>query len=228
MRTIRSGFTIAELAVVIAIIGILAAVSTLSFIEMQRQARDSQREAHAAMVVNELEKYFDENGTYPAGCLYPNCSADRPGFYAYANGAPWISSSANPSDLQSRLPGLPSDFGDPQLPDGQNPMYAQGIAGIRDKRYHYIYAGGLVSSPLPRPSAGGTGGGLAADTVWRCGWDHNPDLGSATTGADNVSSFIFAYYSESANKWMVYRGSRGVPMKMSTNAACIDTIEYKS
>ena len=223
----RSGFSIVEVGIVIVVIAILATIGTVSYLAIQREARDSKRDAQAQIIVNELEKYFDKNGAYPAGCLYPNCNG-RAGFYDYANSSPFISSSATINDLKNILPGISSDFGDPNLPSGQNIFYAQGVAGIRDKKYHYVYAGGLISSSQPRPSVGGAIGGLASDVTWRCGWDHNPDLGSQTTGANNTSSFIFAYYSEVKNKWMVYRGSKGVAMKMNTSPACVDTIEYKS
>ena len=63
----RSGFTIVELAVTIAIIGILAAVGTFSFLAIQQQARDNQRTASAEAIANALERYYEENGEYP-GC----------------------------------------------------------------------------------------------------------------------------------------------------------------
>lgn len=63
----RFGFTIVELAITIAVIGILVAVGTFSFLAIQQQARDNQRSASAQTIANALERYYEENGEYP-GC----------------------------------------------------------------------------------------------------------------------------------------------------------------
>ena len=66
MRKITSGFTIIELLVVIAVIGILTTISALSFTRYQADARDSQRDQRATIIVEALEKYFSKNGEYPS------------------------------------------------------------------------------------------------------------------------------------------------------------------
>lgn len=62
----RAGFTIVELIVVIAVIGILAAVAAFSFIYTQKDARDDRRAVHASTVAEALEKYYDKHGEYPS------------------------------------------------------------------------------------------------------------------------------------------------------------------
>ncbi len=70
----RNGFTIVELLITVIIIGILATVGTISFIAIQKQSRDSQREASATIITDALEKYYEENGEYP-GCEAITASA---------------------------------------------------------------------------------------------------------------------------------------------------------
>lgn len=62
----RSGFTLIEIIVVIVVIGILASITTFGFSRFQADSRDAQREAAASIIVERLEKYFDENGEYPS------------------------------------------------------------------------------------------------------------------------------------------------------------------
>lgn len=60
------GFTIIELVIVIAVIGILATVSVVGFSQYQADGRDTVRESRASAIVEALEKYYDENGEYPS------------------------------------------------------------------------------------------------------------------------------------------------------------------
>lgn len=62
----RSGFTIIELVVCIAIIGILLAISILSYSKQQVDARDQTRFSRATIVAAALEKYYEANGEYPS------------------------------------------------------------------------------------------------------------------------------------------------------------------
>lgn len=60
------GFTLLEIIVVIAVIGILASITAFGFGRFQADSRDTQRATDAAVIVEALEKYFDENGEYPS------------------------------------------------------------------------------------------------------------------------------------------------------------------
>jgi len=61
------GFTLIELLVVISIIGILAALSLVSFTGSQKQARDTQRKSDLKQYQTALEGYANKsNGFYPS------------------------------------------------------------------------------------------------------------------------------------------------------------------
>lgn len=63
---IKKGFTLIELLVVISIIGILAAIITVSFTSSQRQARDTKRKSDLAQYRNALEAFANKTSS-----LYP-------------------------------------------------------------------------------------------------------------------------------------------------------------
>lgn len=60
------GFTLVELIIVIAIIGILATISIVGFGRYQADTRDARRSSSANVIVEALEKYYDVNGEYPS------------------------------------------------------------------------------------------------------------------------------------------------------------------
>ena len=63
--SLSPGFTLIELIVVIAIIGILAGLSVFGFARFQEDTRDARRASSATVIAEALEKYFDANGEYP-------------------------------------------------------------------------------------------------------------------------------------------------------------------
>lgn len=60
------GFTLIELIVVIAVIGILAGFAIVGFGQFQADSRDARRGANVTSIVESLEKYYDANGEYPS------------------------------------------------------------------------------------------------------------------------------------------------------------------
>lgn len=66
----KKGFTLIELVVVVAIIGILTAASTLSLGNQRMRARDSRRVVDAGGLGVGIESYRAANGNYPKSNSY--------------------------------------------------------------------------------------------------------------------------------------------------------------
>ncbi len=68
-KRIQAGFTIIELLIVIAIIGILATLVLTNFQGAQAKGRDTTRKSDINSIYQKLEEYHNENGGYPDGNL---------------------------------------------------------------------------------------------------------------------------------------------------------------
>jgi len=68
-RKLQSGFTIIELLIVIAIIGILATLVLTNFRGAQAKSRDVTRKSDINSLYQKLEEFYNENGGYPDGDL---------------------------------------------------------------------------------------------------------------------------------------------------------------
>ena len=67
-----SGFTIVELLVVIVVIGILAAITIVSYTGITKKANEATVQAELANASKKLAIYYAQNGTYPTNDLVSN------------------------------------------------------------------------------------------------------------------------------------------------------------
>ncbi len=66
----NKGFTLVEILIVVAIIGILASIILVGLNSFRSSGRDARRIADVHQVQNALELYFTKNGSYPAAASW--------------------------------------------------------------------------------------------------------------------------------------------------------------
>lgn len=77
IRKSNKGFTLIELMIVVAIIGILAAIAIPNFLRFQLKAKSSEGKVNIAAIRTAEESYLAEFGQYVAAAVAP--TADVPG-----------------------------------------------------------------------------------------------------------------------------------------------------
>lgn len=77
--TLKRGFTLIEVAVAVAIIGVLATLTLVTFNAQQAKARDSARASKVSIISSALEHYYENNGEYPSVRAMVNSYAGNTG-----------------------------------------------------------------------------------------------------------------------------------------------------
>jgi len=75
----EKGFTIIELLIVVAIIGILATLMLVSYSHTLKKSRDARRVSDIESIKLACNMYADKNGTYPTGCGWDNSNYNQSG-----------------------------------------------------------------------------------------------------------------------------------------------------
>lgn len=71
----QTGFTLIELMIVMAILGVLATVGLGSFRSSQIKGRDAQRKNDLGQLQRGLEAYYNDKGSYPLTGAFPSAGA---------------------------------------------------------------------------------------------------------------------------------------------------------
>jgi prepilin-type N-terminal cleavage/methylation domain-containing protein len=65
----KKAFSLIELLIVVALIGILTAIASASYSTMQKKARDNRRVSDMKALQNAFEQYYGDNNAYSNDCL---------------------------------------------------------------------------------------------------------------------------------------------------------------
>jgi type IV pilus assembly protein PilE len=87
LRTNQRGFTLVELMITVAVIGLLSAIAYPSYQQQVAKGRRTDAKQSLLELSQKLERYYTERGTYAnatlgAGGIYPNVSSG--GYYSLA------------------------------------------------------------------------------------------------------------------------------------------------
>ena len=75
-RRAQQGFSLIELMIVVAIIGVLAAIAVPNFVRFQLRSKTSEAKMNIAAIRTAEDAYFATNGTYLAAFLTPAIAPD--------------------------------------------------------------------------------------------------------------------------------------------------------
>lgn len=75
----KKGFTLIELLIVIAIIGILTAISAFGLSQARQVARDGKRKNDLEYIRSGIETYRADCGTYPTSATFPSAGSPLKG-----------------------------------------------------------------------------------------------------------------------------------------------------
>ncbi len=118
----NNGFTLVELLVVMAILGILTVITLGNFRTSQIKARDAQRKSDLRQIANALEAYYNDHSVYP--------SSNASGFIL----ACFCSNGNEPCDWTQ-------DLGQREFCDENNTVYMSKVPGdpLSDPEHAYCY-----------------------------------------------------------------------------------------
>ena len=157
MKRMTKGFTLIELMVVIAVIGILASVALVSLTGVQKSARDAQRKSDIATYRTAIERYYADLQVYP-GSGGTGDSTSGAGAGIFTTGGELVSKNY-----------LPKVLTDPQ--NGTSNCKITSAASLQTCQYKYLANAttntassyvlwAIMENPIGSGGCSGTGGGV--------------------------------------------------------------------
>ena len=125
------GFSIIELLVVVAVIGILVGITVISYVNIPKRARDSTRVEGIAAIAKALDLYYIDNGKFPSGKCTTGCTINSS--WSTTNDSSWANLEA--ALVPEYISSLPKD-----------PKPTMGSSPLSGSNYGYAYfsnSGGL-------------------------------------------------------------------------------------
>jgi prepilin-type N-terminal cleavage/methylation domain-containing protein len=130
----EKGFTIVELLIVIVVIGILAAITIVSFNGVTARANTTSAQASAAAVLKKSELYNAENSRYPI--LSSELTSALPTDTFFLTGVSFTAGFANPSSANGKTTVLFLKCA-AAGPANQAAVLATNITGVRVLYYNF-------------------------------------------------------------------------------------------
>jgi len=158
-KTKKKGFTLIELMVVVAIMGLLAALAVISLNNARARARDARRISDIKQVQTALELYYLDNQEYPDTPTDGDFDGDLEGLCISDNGTKGIDTSCSGDVYMRVTPSNPQPRGDGDC--GNTPYKYTAVTEDNSNTSYYItYCLGSETGDVPAGTQTATPAGL--------------------------------------------------------------------
>jgi type IV pilus assembly protein PilA len=116
MKRLAKGFTLIELMIVVAIIGILAAIAIPNFLRFQARARQSEAKTNLKAIFTSAKSMFAEQGNLACYSVWCGWTPEHGNRYTYRGAAPTAALvGSDPGGVAAAATGIPAPAVDSTL-----------------------------------------------------------------------------------------------------------------